>query len=327
MPNRQRSGSDPSAEDPVVQTAIEWMILMRSGMATESDATAFNDWRQADVQHDAVCRRIEQTLDHFGFLSDARISDETVHSALRFPTSRRRVLRNMLALTGVGVGLGLGVMRSSIYQQTFADMRTATGQRHDQVLEDGSYITLNARTAITFKLVDGIQILHLLKGELMMRRELNHSAGSFIQTREGFFQSSYGHFSVRQNEDSTRVNVLDGSLTVKSSSSPVSLALSAGQTAEISALGGQILSGLSPYAETAWIDGKLQVDNRQLSDVVASLSDYWFGFIYVSPRAATLRVSGMFPLDDVPFTLNSLQQNMPIVVRHIGAVWYYIDAA
>lgn len=52
----------PHVQDPVASRAIEWMVLLRSGVANAHEWSEFEGWRRADPLHEAACRRIEQVL-------------------------------------------------------------------------------------------------------------------------------------------------------------------------------------------------------------------------------------------------------------------------
>lgn len=326
MASQKTAFQDHPSLDPVVQSAIEWMVLLRSGTATRDDALAFENWRQADVRHQAACLRIEQTLGYFCSLSNVDVPKEVVHTSLLEAPSRRRALRNILGLAVLGTGIGATTLHSPFYQRSTADLHTAIGQRQTNKLIDGSRVTLNARTALNMSTLNGMTTVQLLTGEVLVRRTSDNEHDLLVGTREGWFQARRGIFSVRQNENQTRINVLEDNLRVKMSKDLSVTTVLAGQTVDVGSLGSKVRPKLSPYAETAWVDGKLQVDNRRLSDVASALSDYWQGFIYITAAAASLRVSGVFPLNDVPFTLSTLAQNMPIVVRHIGS-FAIIDVA
>jgi transmembrane sensor len=56
----------PLTQDPVASQAIEWMVLLRSGIATAHEQSEFEGWRRADPRHEAACQRIERVLGGMG---------------------------------------------------------------------------------------------------------------------------------------------------------------------------------------------------------------------------------------------------------------------
>lgn len=52
-------------DDPIAEQAIEWMVLLRSGEATQTDYDEYRRWRYENPLHERACQRIEQTLGKF----------------------------------------------------------------------------------------------------------------------------------------------------------------------------------------------------------------------------------------------------------------------
>jgi transmembrane sensor len=75
----------------------------------------------------------------------------------------------------------------------------------------------------------------------------------------------------------------------------------------------------------AWHDGMLVVHDEPLGAVVDALRPYRRGIIRITPEAARLRVLGAFPLDDIPRTLESLRQTLPISISAVGGWFVSID--
>jgi transmembrane sensor len=325
-PDTVGQGIGQVSQDPVVQAAIEWMVLLRSGNGTAQEAAAFDDWRRSDPLHDQACRRIEQTLGCFDRLSAVGVQSHTARAALTAPSSRRRVLGQLLGLGAIGVGVGVLGLRLPPVRMALADVHTAVGQRQSLDLDSGSRVILNARTALNMGMSGGRRLLTLVSGEVLV----SHSSGPelIVRSAEGLFQCDNGRFSVRQDSGSTRVNVLEGLLRVRALNDDLAgTTFLAGQTFDIGSQGNRLLADRSPYAETAWVDGKLQVNDRTLAEVVAALDNYRPGFIRLAPELASLRISGSFPLDDTDHVLSTLEQVMPVVVRRISPYWISIEAA
>ena len=78
--------------------------------------------------------------------------------------------------------------------------------------------------------------------------------------------------------------------------------------------------------ETAWLDGWLVVRNQTLATVVEAIRPYRSGVVRLDAKAAGLRVTGRFPLDDARQTLEALEQSLPITVRQWGGVVVLIGA-
>lgn len=66
--------------------------------------------------------------------------------------------------------------------------------------------------------------------------------------------------------------------------------------------------------EGAWLDGRLKVHNHPLGEVLETLRAYCRGTVNTTDDAATLRVSGICPLDDSGTALALLEQSLSVRV-------------
>jgi transmembrane sensor len=60
---------------------------------------------------------------------------------------------------------------------------------------------------------------------------------------------------------------------------------------------------------------------------VAALQPYRTGVLRIDPKAAQIRVSGVFSLDDTDGTLRALAQTQPVRVLERTSYWVTISAA
>jgi transmembrane sensor len=316
----------PELNDPIAQESIEWLVLLKSGAATSEDVSAFEGWRSSDPRHDAAIRRIEMTLGLFELAGDTRTA---TRAALLLPSAgRRHALGRLIALSGLVLGVGVLARRTLPFKEFTADLRTSVAERRRMLLADGHWITLNARAAANVaKGQNGGAIVQLIIGDLFVEMNPQAVLALTVHTREGVFSAVRGKFAVRQDDGFSRLYALTADVAVKCGNEGQSTACAAGQSAEVGAQGITLLSRLSPYAETAWLDGKIQVNDRPLSEVVAALEKYRVGFIRLSPQAAALRVSGLFPLDDTDSILQTLAQTLPVIIRQTTPYFVTIEAA
>ncbi|PBD21189.1 iron dicitrate transport regulator FecR, partial [Pseudomonas aeruginosa] len=82
--------------------------------------------------------------------------------------------------------------------------------------------------------------------------------------------------------------------------------------------------GPAEGGESAWLDGRLEVRDRPLGEVLEALRAYRRGIISVADDAAALRVSGIYPLDDSGAALALLEQSLPIRLDYHGPYWVSI---
>lgn len=313
-------------DDPIAEQAIEWMVLLRSGEATQTDYDEYRCWRYENPLHERACQRIEQTLGKFQPLL-AALPHEPIRQALLAPSGRRKVLQYGLGMVAVASLSSLLLNQHYPLSPLLADVKTATAQRQKVPLSDGSTLMLNARTAVDIN----------VRSDMAVRQVALHHGGIFaeinadpqrpfmIATSMGDIVALQANVNVRYESGGIHVGVLDHIAKITNHVGK-SLRLHAGQGVwfDRSTL---YEVAVTPESETDWLHGRLEVRDRSLASVINTLRDYTPGIIRLDPSIADLRVSGNFPLDNLNYTLDSLAQTMPIAIVHTTDYWIHIRAA
>lgn len=308
---------------PTAQQAIEWMVLLRSGEATDNDFREYERWRYSDASHDAACAQIETTLGKIQSLTHT-MPRENVRQTLLAPSSRRKFLQNTLGIAAVAVVGGLVVNQKYPLPYLLSDIHTNTAQRRRIELGDGSILDMNARTALNIAFNDNLRNVTLRTGGFIAN-VVNDVRPFSVHTEMGRILAGEARFNVRRESDGIHLAVLD---------SVVKVTNLRGENQRVEAGHGLWFNhdtlmpiAISPTAETAWTQGRLEVQDTSLSSVIDSLRNYSPAVIRLDPAIAGLRVSGNFPLDDVPYTLDALAQTMPIAITRTTGYWIRITAA
>ena len=136
------------AELQAIGAAARWYARLRSGIASDSDLAAWNDWLAGDPAHRQAWQRMVDVSEQM-----ASVPGSLASPALRgADRSRRQVLRSVLVLASAG-SLGWLGLRSETSSNLFADFRTAVGER--RVAEDIVAETARQRvkSALTVEIV------------------------------------------------------------------------------------------------------------------------------------------------------------------------------
>lgn len=317
-------------DNPHAEQAIEWMVLFRSGEATPEDYRRFTAWSAADPANASAWERMQDMLKRsFAPVREVEARapgqvEAVERIVLRPPASpaRRKALRGVMALGAVGVATGLLASRNWPLAALGADLRTATGERREFDLPDGSSLMLNARSAVQLDFSDGLRRVRLLQGELVATVAADAARPFVVETAHGTARALGTRFLVRREPERTLAVVLEHSIRVGNGASQE--VLQQGQGAYIDAHGiSRVADDLRTRA--AWTHGMLVANDEALADVIDALRAYRRGYIRISPAAARLRVLGAFPLDDTDNVLRSLEQTMPLKLSHFGGVLVAID--
>ncbi|UMO88655.1 FecR family protein [Pectobacterium sp. PL64] len=313
-------------DDPVAEEAIEWMVLLRSGEATQTDYDEYRRWRYENPLHERACQHIERTLGKFQPLL-AALPHEPIRQALLAPSSRRKVLQYGLGMVAVASLSSLLLNRHYPLSPLVSDVKTATAQRQQVPLSDGSMLMLNARTAVDINVrpETPVRQVALHNGGLFAKIQPDTQRPFVIATGMGDIVALQSTINVRHESGGIHVGVLDNIAKITNHAGQ-SLRLHAGQGVwfDRSTL---YQVAVTPESETDWLHGRLEVRDRSLASVISALRDYTPGIIRLDPAIADLRVSGNFPLDNLNYTLDSLAQTMPIAIVHTTDYWIHIRAA
>jgi transmembrane sensor len=305
--------------DPVSEQAIDWMVRLRAGSPTPALQERFNTWLSQDPAHAQAWARLQERIGgSFNTVRalDRRLPGHTEHARqllLQPQTSRRDALRVIAGLGLLGGGLWLGA-RSPLGDSLLADLHTGRGQREHFSLDDGSRLSLNADSSVDLQFDDQQRLVILRHGELVIQVASDPKRPLRVRTAQGEIRALGTRFLVAQEQDASRVVVLEHSVEAKLFDG-TRRDLQEGESALLYARRIDPVVGDQRY-RADWLSGRLNVLDEPLEKVVDALRPYSRGFVRVSPEVRDLRVQGVFPLNDPARTFAALAETLPIRVDH-----------
>lgn len=315
------------ANDPL-DHAIDWMVLLESGQTSATDRARFSEWIGEHPRNAQAWQTVTGAVS--GALAPVRGPQSPAASAaLRQPVSRRKWMLGAGALLLTAGGAWIANRGTPLATLT-ADLRTDTAERRRYDLDDGSTITLNARSAADLDFNHAERRIWLRAGALLAevgndtRRHAPRPfvvATSHAEVHAGTAPGAT--FTVEHDDAGSLVTALRQTIDVWTQGARV--ALDAGSSLRLTRDGPDTIQPGSAW-RAAWNDGMLIVRDEPLANVIESLRAYRTGLIRVSPRAAQLRVLGAFPLDDTDAALDALAQTLPITTRRHGHWLVTLDA-
>ncbi|WP_455924857.1 FecR family protein [Pseudomonas putida] len=307
----------------VLREAVEWLLRFDHQPPGEAHRRSFEAWLANSPAHRDAWRAVNGVFeDPLANLTavEARSPGQVVLASqvLAGPLSRRRFLGGGLATLLVGAGaVGVGVgERMMPLGQLWADVRTATGVQARRTLPDGSRLTLNARSAADLDFALGVRSLHLREGALFVQVAHAGAQPLSVATAHGQLSSHEGQIMVRLMPDHTLVNVMQGQVQMVSRSG----AAAQGQTGQIVRMDdqGSRLGVASVWSRADWLEGRADLRDEPLGDLLEVLRPYHEGWLRISPQAARVHAYGSFLLSDLSRTLNALQDTLPLSVSRFG---------
>ena len=316
--------------EAVAQQAADWLTVLMSDEAGEQERRDWLRWREADAEHARAWAHIEAFSQRYGQVHKGAAMQALAGAAA--PASRQR--RQLLLWLGVAGGAGLLAAHTGAWDQVGAlraDYRTATGERRDVMLADGSALSLNTASAVNVRFDGERRLIELLAGEILIvsghGAGVDNTAPLVVATREGLVRALGTRFSVRQQDGQSYVAVFESAVEIRPLDGiGASLLLPAGRSTTFTRRHAAAPHAVEAYAD-AWSRGQMIVDDVTLGEFLADLSRYRPGLIHCAPEVARLRLSGVFPLFDTERILNMLPNSLPVQVRSRTRYWVSVEPA
>lgn len=325
-------GNGDDGEDPVVEQAIFWYVRRASGDMSSTEEAALRDWLAADAAHRRVWAQLAQMGEQFR-AGREQVTPDLAHGVLGRTKGRgrRRTLGHLLwvGLTGTALWLGRDTLHDTLEP---ADYRSATGERHEALLADGTLLRLNTATSVRVRYDDGARRILLRDGEIEVVTAAD-AAGRplWVETRDARLTPVGTRFTVRQSDAQTWLAVREGAVDIRLANAGTTTnnntqRVNAGQQARFDARRIDPPSALDATL-LAWTDGMIVAGNRPLDDLLAELGRHRPGLLQWSTEVGRLRITGTWPLRGASPTdavLDSLERRLPIQVRRLNRYWVRI---
>ena len=311
-------------ENKRLQQAADWYALLNAEEASDTDRGRWQDWLDQHPENRRAWGYVEKVSKQFDRLRSEPFKAQTGSILDKSGHDRRRLLRNLVVVSGLAVGSGV-VWRSDWAQTHWlrwhAEYATPVGRIRTVNLPDDSRLRLNTRSAINTHYTAVERRIDLLDGEIWVDTAKD-SRPFVITSREIRLQALGTRFTVSRQSGAMHLSVYDGAVDVSLDSRRA--VVNAGQRADIASSTGIRVSALAD-SDADWIDGVLVADNLTLSDWVARMAPYRQGHISLNPAVADLRVMGVFPLQDSDKALDMLTKALPVRVSTPVRWWVRID--
>jgi transmembrane sensor len=328
----QPASPAPSA----VRQAFGWMVRLQSGTADARTQRAFAQWRRADPAHEQAWQRAQEVGQalraDFGALPAGAggASFEALQAGAQ-RLSRRRLLAKLSVGAAVVGPVAWLTGELAPWQRLTADYSTAKGERRSFTLADGTALALNTDSAVQLRF-DGMQrLLVLTRGEIALVSGADADSALKrplrVQTRDGLLEALGTQFVVRLDADASLLSVEEGAVAMQPALAGAGAELVVARAGTVYRLSRTEAvpadtGGLDP---TGWTDGALVIRDMRLGDFLAELGRYRSGHIGCDPRAAELRLSGVYRLDDTERLLAILPSVLPVRIDYRTRFWVQVS--
>ena len=304
----------PAQQRQALRDAAQWHARLSAGADYQTLYQRWQAWHQGDPIHQWAWQRLEAFHAELSSVPST-VAQRTL--AVEQPLTGRRTV-----LKGLVLGLGVSGLAWTGYRQTplwLADVRTATGERRQLRLEDGTQLTLNTASAVDIRYDHQQRLIILRAGEIMVTTAKDARPLS-VRSQQGEMRALGTRFVVRQLDGQTELDVLEHAVAVRNRPETEPLRVEAGMSLRFGSGPLPAPQVLDPNRDE-WVNGRLVIDNWPLGQVLDELQRYRPGFIECAKEVAHLRLSGAFPLDDTARALQAIAQALPVRIETRTRVW------
>jgi transmembrane sensor len=304
------AGPPPSPPPSPADTALEWIVRLNSGTASQADRQAYEDWKSSGPEPMRAAAAAERLWAGLG-------------PALKRPrrARARRQAGTALAVAASAVTAAVGSGLFGPPATLLADQRTGTGERRSVTLADGSHVALDAASAFDVDFSHGQRKLRLLAGRIHVQVAPDAARPFDVEASGGTTRALGTAFLVRKDEDAVEVAVTEHAVRVRGPQDGAEggVVVQAGQQVRYPAQG---TAGAPAAADlnalTAWQRGRIVFVDRPLGEVVAELRRYRPGFVVLRGDAVgRLAVTGAFDSRNTDELLQALEATLPVRVRRL----------
>ncbi len=312
------------------ERAIFWVTRLNSGDCTDQERQDFEAWLAQSEAHRAAHHEVAAFWAGLSQIEPHAVPQLAAARAyLRDARQSRRVFSEK-RLAGVLSFVLLMGFSPLLWSWLTTDIyRTARGESASIELSDGSRIELNTDTELSVQYTGSTRCVKLERGEALFAVVHNEEKPFEVIAAGGRIQDIGTRFNVYQQADHVSVTVLEGEVSVASKQSSTAQNLIPGQQISYDSTGQtSAISRTDTDAVTAWQKGQLVFKGQPLSEVLDQLGRYHDASLQVHDlRLQALKVSGVFPTNNLNLALNTIAGALPIKVTQTATNNFVIAPA
>lgn len=295
----------------------------------------FEAWRSKYPEHhDQLDQMLNFSETMQQFSTTHGISSQNVHNSMKVSQqSKKHILQLFSKVLVFCVSIG-GVVyftaHSTMMSYYTADYKTEIGQMHSITLEDGSKVTLAAKSAIKLDFTAEKRQINLVQGDIYIDVAKDPQRPLIVHTAQADFKALGTRFIVYQYANSSVLNMLHSKVETRSlaKNSQVKV-VKQGEKISADALGLSPISELDiASTEFAWDKHQILADQLPLADLLTNLGRYHHQYlIFNHSTLKDYKVSGVINAQqDLDQTLRLLVTQYPIKITKLGDHVIYITS-
>lgn len=310
------SESSSDYAEQALEQALDWLVLLHSGEATDNDYIAHQQWQEAHPEHAIAWQHADRINQLF------QLPQEITKKTLTYPSSARRRLLALLAL-----GLPSAYLLHQYYANLpyTADWQTGIGERETLALGPKLVLTLNSNSALFELKEPTVTQARLLKGEVYIAQQATPEQDGFLLLcPHGTVYSQAAHYSLRLMGQHSRLRVLEGQVLLRLHEEDKGVLVRATEQIDFNQATILLRATHTPQ-HSYWENNLLLAQDMPLAELVEELTRHYTGWLSFAPTLAQQTVSGAFPIQDTTACLQLLSESLAIRVRGWPPYWTYLQ--
>lgn len=337
--------------DSRLEQATAWFRRMHSESVRVEDVPELQRWLEQDPRNPHAYQQVAQTWGALGALSSApeilmgrRNALDTARRIARrrwaVPAGRSRYAAIAASILIVFIGIG-----GWLYTQKGV-YTTGLGERRILTLEDGSAVTLDARSRLQVKYDDGQRLIELEQGQARFDVATDPARPFRVRAADQMVIALGTQFNVELVAGNVLVSLIEGKVAVtgvKTAATPAEVVeasaapqesvsdrslkvahqaveLHAGEGLRIGRDGEAfVLPKIDLNRATAWQSGKMFFNNEPLVNAAERMNRYSALQITVDPEVAQIGVSGGFNAGDAKAFVEAVSTYFPVEAEIKGS--------
>lgn len=345
--------------DQRLEQATYWFMRVRSDAARVGDLSEFKCWIDSDPRNELAYRQVAVAWAGIGthatapeIMAARRNALDDAHRAASRRGSVLVWLSRHVALAASISAMLLGAVLYFYLQQGV--YTTGIGEQRALRLDDGSLVTLDAKSRVRVAYTDSERLLMLERGRARFDVARDPVRPFRVQAGEQTIVAHGTQFDVERVSGSVLVTLLEGRVAITGIGTgpdpvamrtgatdaralpspgvtppvPSVIELTAGQGLQVRANGhATVVPKIDMQRATGWQDGRLFFDNEPLASAVERVNRYSKLQIEVSPSVADVSVSGVFTAGDANAFVEAISTYFPVRAEHTGVSQILLTAA
>lgn len=293
----------------LIAEAAEWLVEIQEGQLNAEQQQKFEQWKNQSAEHQRAWQQAEQLQRYLNDVTDdvgEQIFDDHQHKKF-----------NGKFLSIILLTAGTAITAYYAQQQAWlADQRTAYGEQRSVILEDGSKLILNSKTAIDIDFSATERNIKLHYGEIFIQtaKDQQQRPRLFkVLNQDGSILALGTQFNVAQQENQTQVAVLEHAVLIENKSGQ-KYQLSAGEQTQFDKqhIGTNYAINTLDFA---WHHHLIVADRISLTQFSQQIEKHYGYSVEVDSALKDLIISGTYPSNDLDTLINSLSQPYKLEIK------------